>query len=162
MGMGLRFPDQILNSCFFVTTTFREWRRYGEITGVYEVQTQALTRCLENYEALLPAYVFMPSHLHLILVIEGKHLPSFMRDFKKYLSQKAFPDLGITEKQIWKARYDRVAITSEKVFLQKLHYIHENPVRAELVREATRWRWSSARDYYTDDEGAVPVWKGWR
>jgi hypothetical protein len=36
-------------------------------------------------------------------------------------------------------------IFSEKMFMEKLHYIHQNPVQAGLVREARDYRWSSAR-----------------
>jgi hypothetical protein len=31
------------------------------------------------------------------------------------------------------------------MFMEKLNYIHQNPVRAELVERATDYRWSSAR-----------------
>jgi len=33
----------------------------------------------------------------------------------------------------------------EGMFMEKVNYIHQNPVRAELVERATDYRWSSAR-----------------
>jgi len=37
------------------------------------------------------------------------------------------------------------SIFSEAMFMQKVNYIHLNPVRAGLVEKATDYRWSSAR-----------------
>jgi REP element-mobilizing transposase RayT len=87
--MGLRFPEQIHGQYFFVTTTFKDWQPLGNIPGMYEALAKSLAFCLDKYGALVLAYVFMPSHIHLILNIDGHHLGSFMRDFKKYIAQKA-------------------------------------------------------------------------
>ncbi|MFH2056255.1 MAG: transposase [bacterium] len=159
--MGLRFADQKNEICFFVTTTFREWHQYGLVAGVYEAMADSLGFYSRKYEARVAGYVFMPSHIHLLLFIDGDKLPRFMRDFKKYVSQKSSPDLGITEKNIWMPRYDRVAIRSDRVFRTKLDYIHSNPRRAGLVDIEEAWRWSSAADYVTDSRGEVLVWKDW-
>ena len=35
-------------------------------------------------------------------------------------------------------------IISEKFFLQKLNYIHENPLKRNYVMKAEDWYWSSA------------------
>jgi REP element-mobilizing transposase RayT len=159
--MGLRFPQQILGSCFFVTTTFHDRRKHGQIEGVYSALADSLKFCLEKYKVLLPGYVLMPSHVHLLLVIDGNSLADFMRDFKKFVSQKALKDCGIDDTQIWMPRYDRVAIHSEKAFRQKLKYIHNNPVRSGLVGIAKDWIWSSAGSYISDKPGPLPVWKEW-
>jgi hypothetical protein len=52
---------------------------------------------------------------------------------------------------VWMPRFDDVIIASERVFLDKLNYMHENPIRAGLVSEATDWSWSSARFWYLDE-----------
>jgi putative transposase len=57
---------------------------------------------------------------------------------------------------------DRVAIYSQRVLCEKLNYIHHNPVKRGLVRNAEDWRWSSARDYASDTEGVIPICKQWR
>jgi len=103
----------------------------------------------------------MPSHLHLLLFIEGSDLGNFMRDFKKYIAQKAFRDLDIVSKDIWNEGYDRIGVVSRKVFITKLEYIHNNPVKSGLVRSHEEWRWSSAVDYYTKNAGVIKVYKDW-
>ena len=159
--MGLRFPQQIFGSCFFVTTSFHEWRKYGEIEGVYSAVANSIKFCLEKYDALLPGYVLMPSHVHLLLVIDGRNLADFMRDFKKFVSQKALKEYQISDTRIWMPRYDRLAVYSEQVFRQKLDYIHNNPAKSGLVGVAEEWAWSSARCYALDEQGPLPVWRDW-
>jgi len=105
--MGLRFPEQAFGGCFFVTTSFHEMKRYGDIPGIYEALAKSLIFCLDKYTARLISYVFMPSHIHFIVVIDGKRLGDFMRDFKKYVAQKEASDFGIRERPIWQYRYDR-------------------------------------------------------
>jgi len=159
--MGLRFTEQICGSCFFVTTTFHNRQKHGQVDGVYSALAASLKFCLDKCQARLPGYVLMPSHLHLLLVIDGNNLGSFMRDFKKFTSQKALKDCGISNTRIWMPRYDRVAIQSEKMLREKLNYIHNNPVKAGLVEIAEKWTWSSAGSYVSDSLGPLPVWKGW-
>ena len=159
--MGLRFPSQLFGQCFFVTTSFKDRRRYGDIFGLYPALARSLAFCLDKYDSKAIGYVFMPSHIHALLVIEGNRLPNSMRDFKKFISQKEAKGLGITEPTIWQYRYDRVAISTENVLRIKLEYIHANPVRSGLVGKAEDWPWSSAGDYLSGRPGVIPIWKDW-
>jgi putative transposase len=51
--------------------------------------------------------------------------------------------------------FDDLVIVTEKQFYTKLNYIHENPVRKGLVKEAVDWKWSSARFWMNDEEHPV-------
>jgi putative transposase len=46
---------------------------------------------------------------------------------------------------LWQTEKNVLPIFSEGMFMQKVNYIHQNPVRAELVSRAIDYRWSSAR-----------------
>ena len=70
-----------------------------------------------------------------------------MQSFKSAVSHLLFKE----RHGIWISRFDDVIITSEDVFLTKLNYTHENPVRANLVSSAVDWPWSSARFWYSDE-----------
>jgi len=159
--MGLRFDNQRFGNCFFVTTTFRGWTPFGNKPGVYEVLADSCQFYLGKYDAQLIGYVFMPSHVHLLLLIDGKDLANFVRDFKKYVSQKALKDIGIRDWNIWVAGYDRQVIYSEDVFRTKWDYIHNNPVRGGFVGDPVDRRWSSAADYFSVKGGLIPIWKEW-
>jgi len=50
---------------------------------------------------------------------------------------------------LWQQEKNVFSIFSEGMFMQKVNYIHLNPVRSGLVERATDYLWSSAR-----------IWKG--
>jgi REP-associated tyrosine transposase len=51
------------------------------------------------------------------------------------------------EYSLWDGHSNVPLITSEAVFMQRVNYIHQNPVRAGLVTCAEDYRWSSARSW---------------
>jgi putative transposase len=159
--MGLKFKDQNLGECFFVTTSFHQHQRFGDTPGVYQALGESLNFCLEKYGVCLPGYVFMPTHIHLLLIIGGRFLSDFMRDFKKFVAQKGLPDCGVVSPRIWQSRYDRVVVYTETQFRRKMEYIHRNPVKAGLAADEGAWLWSSSRCYTSESESPVPIWKGW-
>ncbi|MFH1861834.1 MAG: transposase [bacterium] len=159
--MGLRFPAQTFGTCFFVTTTFRNWRDIGQIAGFYEALAESIQFSTKKYSALVLGYVLMPTHIHLVLVIDGKALSDFMRDFKKFTAQKVAQDLNLGSGGIWMPRYDRVVIYNEDILRVKLNYIHYNLVKSGLVEKPEDWKWSSAGDYILNKTGIIPVWMDW-
>ena len=46
---------------------------------------------------------------------------------------------------------------SDKMFEQKIDYIHFNPVKKGLVKEIEDWKYSSAADYYSDVKGFIDI-----
>ena len=57
--------------------------------------------------------------------------------------------------QFWQQDNHPVEISNQKMKQQKLNYLHENPVRAGIVRNTERYIYSSANDYYTGKEGLI-------
>jgi len=56
-----------------------------------------------------------------------------------------------TQYQFWIQDDGAEEISSDKFFLQKLNYLHANPVRTQIVTDACGYAWSSARLYEKDD-----------
>jgi len=52
-------------------------------------------------------------------------------------------------------------VWSEQKRVEKLRYIHRNPVRRGLVERAEDWLWSSFRHYLTGEEGVVEIGSHW-
>ncbi len=51
------------------------------------------------------------------------------------------------EFQLWQEGIAPKLILSEKMMIERIGYIHQNPVKRGFVDEARHWRYSSARDY---------------
>ena len=65
--------------------------------------------------------------------------------------------------QFWQEGVHPELISSEKMMLQKIEYIHNNPVKRGYVDKPEHWRYSSARDYSGEQlilPAVSPAW-GW-
>ena len=61
----------------------------------------------------------------------------------------------------WQARYYDFNVWSEHKFVEKLRYIHRNPVQRGLVERPEEWAWSSFRHYANRDAGPVEIESYW-
>jgi putative transposase len=119
----------------------------------------------------LYGWVIMPNHVHLLLMPSLPDFPvaAILRELKGSLANtvlKRWRELDapilrrVRDRQgklhFWQqgGGYDRNIYTEEE-FLEKLQYIHANPVRRELVANAEDWQWSSARWYEGDRAGSL-------
>ena len=59
--------------------------------------------------------------------------------------------------RIWQPRFYDFVVFSERKRVEKLRYMHRNPVKRGLVREPQDWAWSSFRHYACDEAGPVLV-----
>jgi REP element-mobilizing transposase RayT len=62
--------------------------------------------------------------------------------------------------QVWEEGYQPKLIQNDEIMIQKINYIHHNPVKRGYVDEAKHWRYSSARDY-EGIKGLVEVERFW-
>ena len=123
----------------------------------------ALNEARTSGELFLFSYVLMPDHLHIIVAGKGKKPSEVLRyvkgmtahrliDFLKehnYASsldklRRAASDRNYRH-SVWQPRSNVLLVTSESLFMQKVNYIHQNPVRASLAGRARDYRWSSVR-----------------
>ena len=61
----------------------------------------------------------------------------------------------------WQARYYDFNVWSERKRIEKLRYIHRNPVKRGLVESPEQWAWSSFRHYISGVEGMVEIESQW-
>ena len=59
--------------------------------------------------------------------------------------------------RFWEARFYDFNVWTERKRIEKLRYMHRNPVKRGLVESPERWAWSSFRWYWYGDVGAVRV-----
>jgi len=109
------------------------------------------------------AWVIMPEHVHLLVRPTGHRveIQDYLKKLKTRFARQMLDRwrdhdasiLGRLQDQsgrshFWQAGggYDR-NIVSEDEFIEKLNYIHANPIKRKLVTSPEQWRWSSARHY---------------
>jgi putative transposase len=59
--------------------------------------------------------------------------------------------------RFWQARFYDFNVWTEKKRIEKLRYIHRNPVARGLVDSPEQWRWSSFRWYLSGEIGPVKI-----
>jgi REP element-mobilizing transposase RayT len=126
------------------------------------ITCEALNEARKSGGFLIFAYVLMPDHIHFIT--DSARQPSVVlryvngiisRRVIDYLKANHFESslikLQASTKQrqykhsLWNHHNNSFSITSESVLMQKVHYIHQNSVRAGLSERAEDYRWSSIR-----------------
>lgn len=135
-----------------------------------ETILNSLAFCQREKGLMLFAYVIMPNHIHMIVSGNGNSLSNILRDFKQFTSrriveqikkqpesrkewmlsqfkQAAYAGNRVKYFQFWQAGNHPIVCYSEKFTLQKLNYIHQNPVKARLVYNPEDYVWSSASNY---------------
>jgi putative transposase len=119
----------------------------------------SLEQVRQQYELLVYGYVVMPEHAHL-LVSEperdtlARALQSLKQSVARRLALRAADPF-------WQARYYDFNVWSERKFVEKLRYIHRNPVERGLVARPEDWAWSSFRHYATGETSPVEIESQW-
>ena len=99
----------------------------------------------------------MPEHVHLLV---GEPPPGTLADALKSLKQGVSRRLIGEAEHFWQKRYyDRNVWGKE--LIEKLKYIHRDPVRRDLAAKPEDWKWSSFRHYASGDDCGVAV-ESWR
>jgi putative transposase len=149
----------------YFTVTNLEWKKLLQQDKYKDVIIGSF-RFLVNHERIkLNAFVTMSNHIHLIWQMRASIDPqAVQRDFLKYTAQKIKADLtknhpAVLESfrvnakdrtyQFWERNPLSIELRTHSVFLQKLEYIHQNPVRAGLSRFPEEYKYSSALFYHT-------------
>jgi putative transposase len=98
----------------------------------------------------------MPEHVHLLLSEPDKALLGVaLQALKISVSKRA------KERPFWQARYYDFNVWSEGKRVEKLRYMHGNPVKRGLVEKPEDWRWSSFRHCLTGEESVVEIESQW-
>ncbi len=100
----------------------------------------------------------MPDHIHTVLFQydDADSVSDFMHDFKVKSAFRCLPE-GYPQGSLWRRRYDDVLLPGPNAVRARLKYIHENPLRAELVERLEDYKWSSAQHYYNEQATVIPL-----
>jgi putative transposase len=120
----------------------------------------------------LIGYVVMPEHVHLLIGEPGKGNPSkVLQVLKQRVSRSLRRRRWSSLKQLrlplasaeaetpafWQRRFYDFNVWSEKKLLEKLVYMHKNPVARKLVSHPKDWPWSSWSHYAKREPGLITI-----
>ena len=151
-----------INFCYFYTDTIYQFRHLLADDALKLEVISSLLYLVQKEIVTLYGFVIMPNHIHLLWYIlkqNGKEsaagsLAKFTgHRFKKYLLQTNQLHLYKSDKddrafQFWKRDPLAIPVSTEKIFISKLEYIHNNPVKWNLCTYPEEYKWSSARFYW--------------
>jgi REP element-mobilizing transposase RayT len=156
MDFPIRHPD-------FTTVTCLDWQPLLRDNRHKDLIIDSMRYLARERKAIFYAFVIMETHFHVICQMFGKEeLHKVQHSFLKFTSQTLLrflsahrspflEELLVNKKdrkyQVWMRRSLSISLWSERVFTQKLDYIHNNPVKAGLCKNAEDYPYSSARYY---------------
>jgi Transposase and inactivated derivatives len=147
-----------------------------------EIFLQSLERTRRNYRLVVLGYVVMPEHVHLLVSepqrktlsiavqalkigfvrrlegIDNRSVAGVPRSRKNSETWGTLVgETRVTAKPFWQARFYDFNVFTEEKRIEKLRYIHRNPVERGLVSSPDLWPWSSFRWYRFGDPDPVRI-----
>jgi putative transposase len=126
----------------------------------------------DRYGFSLVGYVVMPEHIHLLISEPGKGTPStVIQVLKQRVSRRLrrkrravagqlnlnFASGDDSLPRFWQRRFYDFNVWSLKKRVEKLHYMHMNPLKRKLVDHPKDWPWSSFSFYSNLKHGLIRV-----
>ncbi len=164
----------------FFTATILEWKKLLVNDECKEIIMNSLKFLHQEKSIIVYSFVIMPNHLHIIWQIQDefekekiqmRFLKYTAQQIKFYLSdnkQEILNDFLVNARdrkyQFWERNSLSIDLWNEKIFIQKLNYIHKNPCKQpwNLSKFPEDYKYSSARSYETeiDDFGFLEHVRG--
>jgi REP element-mobilizing transposase RayT len=161
----------IYPACFF-TATILNWQPLLKPDKHKDIILKSLYFLKNDCRIFLYAFVIMPNHIHLIWQPCGEHLPKkIQHSFLKFTAQQIKFEIINTnselqeqykvnatdrEYQFWERNPLSIELYHQRILLQKLNYLHNNPVKAGFCKYPEEYKFSSALFYETDfDEWGI-------
>ena len=136
--------------------TFSCYRRQPKLDPSIRTEFErVLERMRRRYEMTVFGYVVMPEHVHLLVSEPDEKLLSAA--IKAMKLAVAHHHGG----RFWENRYYDLNVWSDEKAVEKLRYMHRNPVKRGLVTRPEDWQWSSFRHYLTRTTGIVEIQSDW-
>lgn len=144
-----------------------------------DIFLESVRFCQQNKGLEIHAWCIMSSHVHLVFrSIDGQKPELLIGDLKRFTSRaivqaikenptesrkefllnfflrESSKSSNVKHYQFWRHDDKPVELWSNHVIIQKINYIHQNPVDAGLVFRAEDYKYSSAVDY-ADEKGLL-------
>ncbi len=169
MGIKTKIADGYM---YFLTMTVVNWIDIFTRPVYKHIIVDSLQYNIDKKGLVVSGWCLMSNHIHLLAKAdEGFHLSDIIRDFKKFTSKAIIKEIQENGREsrkrwllsefsaagkmlkkpqqfkFWQSGSEAKEIQTRQFLEQKLSYIHNNPVKAEIVAEPHEYLYSSAIDY---------------
>jgi putative transposase len=164
---------------YFLTCTIVGWLAVFTRADAVQIIFDSWNFLKKEKNFRLYGYVILENHLHLIA--QAPNLANAIKSFKMFTARQIvdlleaqgasvllkqlrllkLPHKTKSTFQVWEEGSHPQQIGSDEMMLQKLEYIHDNPVKRGYVDQQVHWRYSSARNY-VGLPGLIDVITDWR
>ena len=116
-----------------------------------------------RYRFAVIGYVVMPEHVHLLISEPLIGDPSKIIQAVKLSVSRRLAIAGEFSGRFWQSRFYDFNLWGQQKEVEKLKYMHRNPVVRGLVVSPEDWRWSSYRSDAYGEAGLVRIndWTWW-
>ena len=164
-GLNRYYGDDHLH---FLTCSCYHRQPWLGTTRGRDLFLQILEEVRQRYRFVVVGYVVMPDHIHLLVsepergtpstvmqVLKQRYARGLLRKKRKKTGQgELWPE---EEQHVWQRRFYDFNVWSEHKRVEKLRYMHRNPVKRGLVLEPEQCEWSSCRTYTFEEVGKVKI-----
>jgi len=161
----------------FITTSCYQRRPLLGTPRSRDLFLEVMEQIRQRHQFVVVGYVVMPEHVHLLfsepeLTEPERGNPSLvMAALKQTFAHRLLRELRakagaqtnalwstpVAVGHIWQRRFYDFVVFAEKKRVEKLRYMHRNPVQRGLVLKPEEWLWSSFRHYAYGERGPVLV-----
>jgi len=148
--------------CYFLTSVAKNRLPVFRTDAIKDVACKALAEARKSGKFALYAYVIMPDHIHVITdstrasedtlrFINGIMSHRVIAHLKEKGHEVSLLKLRQETKRrnyrhsLWDHHPNVRVLLTESMLMERVHYLHQNPVRAGLVKRAEDYRYSSVR-----------------
>lgn len=156
--MPRRARLNVAGGVFHVVSRFARDERWLERAGARAAYLDAVGSAVERSDAEVLAYCLMSNHVHLVVVQGERSLERFTKSVHVTFSHWVRGQRGRSKAQgaVFAERPRMLLVDREEYLLELVRYVHNNPVRAGVVRFARSSDWSSHQAYIGRAE--APPW----
>ena len=157
---------------YFVSFAVVLWVNVFTRKEYRDILIDSLRYCQQEQGLVIYGWCIISNHVHLIISAKENNVSDVLGNFKKFTSKKIvasilanpvesrkewmikiFKEAGELNSrnasyQFWKQDNEPKIIYTPEFAVQKLEYIHNNPIDAGIIEKAEEYIFSSAMDYY--------------
>jgi len=156
----------------FITTSCYQRRPLLGTPRARDLFLEVMEQVRQRHQFAVLGYVVMPEHVHFLFTEpERGNLSLVLAALKQAFAHRLLRELRakagaqvdslwstpLAVGRVWQRRFYDFVVFTEKKRVEKLRYMHRNPVRRGLVLKREEWLWSSFRHYAYGERGPVLV-----